>query len=255
MNLEQAMLELENPRSDPISVIEFLITEKQEAASILLARLALLQAGNKPPLEIAVGLPHPLLHRVHFRFPRRIHTSAANVATRRIVIALGAMRSTAAVPVLLDLLARAPFDVKLGEAVGWALANIGEAALLPLLSFARRRKIPAPARAVAIVALGYIADPRAPTILNHLWREYRLEEPCLAIAALLGLIVCGLGEEARARAMETERLWRARDTRYDAWAGAEFESAAELLRRVFTNIGPAESLPAWPNVLQMVGSR
>lgn len=255
MNLEQAVLELENPRTDPTSAIECLIAEEHDAARILLAHLAALQAGFKPPLEIALSPPHPLTHGLRFRFPRRIHISAAKVATRRIVIALGAVRSTAAVPVLLDLLARASFDAKLGEAIGWALANIGDAALLPLFAFARRRKTPAPARSLAILTLGYIADPRVPTILNNLWREYRLEEPRLAIAALLGMTVCGLGEEARARAVETERMWRARDTRRDARTGTEFGSATEMLRDAFDKAPAAESLPAWPSVLQMLGSR
>ena len=255
MDLEQAVLELENPRTDPISAIECLIAQEGDAASALLARLAVIQAGSKPPLEIAFTPPHSMLRRVHFRWPLRLKSSVAKLATRRIVIALGAMRAAAAVPLLIDLFARAPFDARLCEAVGWALANIGEAALLPIFSFARRRQIAAPARSLAIVTLGYIDDPRVPTILNHLWREYRLEAPLLALVALVGLTVCGLGEEAHARALETERLWRARDARSHAWAGTEFEAATELLRRAFMNVQTTESLPAWPSVVQMLGRR
>src|SRR5581483_4430334 len=91
------------------------------------------------------------------------------------VIALGAIRCQAAIPVLLELIDRFPMNVKLGEAIGWALANIGEDAVLPTYSFARCHTKPMPVRAVAMVALGYIADPRVPTILSNLWRAYYQE--------------------------------------------------------------------------------
>jgi hypothetical protein len=163
------------------------------------------------------------------------------------------MRLTIAVPALLDLVARAPCDAKFGETVGWALANIGDAALLPLFSFARRRKIPPPARSLAMMTLGHITDPCVPTILNNLWREYRLEEPCLAIAALMGLTVYGLGDEACTRAVETERLWRARGRLPDPRRGVEFVSIMELLHHVSENTRATESLPAWPSVAQILG--
>ena len=255
MDLEKAVLELQNPRMDPTSLIERLIAEEGDAASALLARLAVLQAGSKPPLEIALAPPHSMPRRVNFRLPLGIKSSVAKLATRRIVIALDALRAAAAVPRLIDLFARAPFDTKLCEAVGWALANVGEAALLPLFSFTRRRQIEAAARSLGIVTLGYIDDPRVPTILNHLWREYGLEAPRLALVALLGLTVCGSGEEAHMRALETEQLWRARGPGDHARTGTEFETAAELLRRAYKTIRNTESLPTWPSVVQMLGRR
>lgn len=251
MNLEQAVAGLEDIHTDPVPAIEFLISERPEAADALLARLATLQAGGKPPLEVEAGLPHPLVHRVRLRLSRGANTRAA---MRRIVIALGAMQSPRAVQVLLDLLARQPFDRKLGDAASWSLANIGEAAILPLFSFVRRRDVPAPARSLAVVTLGYIADPRVLAILRHLWREYRLEAPRLAIAALIGLTLCGQDQEARARAVETERLWRVQRTLEDYWAGLEFESAAELLQRTLEHVRAGEALPAWPGILRMLGS-
>lgn len=111
---------------------------------------------------------------------------------------------------------------------------------------------PAPARSMAIFTLGHICYPRVPTILNHVWLEYRFEEPRLAIVAALGMIECGLGEEAGARAMGTERLWHTRDNRGDAQPSAELEPAEESLGRVFANVGQAESLPASPGALRMV---
>lgn len=254
MNLEQAIAELENIHTDPVPVIEFLISEGPEAADALIRSLVAFQADGKPPLKVELGLSHPLIHRIRFHFQRSPKTPAVKVATQRVVIALGAMRSAAAVPILLDLLAYEYSDARLSQAVGWALANIGEAALLPLFSVARRRTTPASARALAIMTFSYIADPRLPTMLDSLWREYRLEAPRLAIAALLGLVIHGLGEEARARAVEMERLWRAQRIRDGIWIGAEFLPVAEFLQRAFKNVRASESLPTWPIVLQMLGS-
>ena len=101
MDLEQAVLELEGTHTDPIPAIEFLIAEGGSAPRVLLARLAVLQAGNKPALEFAFTPPHARLHRVHFRLPLGINSSATKLATRRIVIALGAMRSTNEFPLCL----------------------------------------------------------------------------------------------------------------------------------------------------------
>lgn len=253
MNLEQAVVELENMRTDPVSAIEFLIAQKREAEDFLVARLLACSESHKPPFVIAVAPPHPLPHRIQFRFPRGIYISATKAVTRRIVIALGAMRSTIAVPVLLNLVAHAPLDVKLGEAVGWALANIGDTALLPMFSFARQRLASVPARSLTIAAIGYIADPRVPTILNHLWREYRLEAPSLSIAALLGLTMCGHSEEVCIHIVEMRRLWRARGLFYDA--RRDVESAMDFLHRVSENTHAVEALPAWPSVVQILGRR
>jgi hypothetical protein len=114
--------------------------------------------------------------------------------------------------------------------------------------------MPVPARALAIVTIGYIADPRVSTILNHLWREYCLEEPCLAIAALVGPTVSGLGAEARERAAETERLWQARVSRREAGTGTVFEQAAKLLSGALEEVNAAESLPSWPSVSHSLAS-
>lgn len=251
MYLEQALAALENIHTDPVPAIESLISERHEADDALLKLLVTLQAGGKPPVDDEAGLPHPLIQRVRLRLSRGANS---RVVMRRIVIALGAIQSTRAVPVLLDLLARRPFDRKLGDAASWSLANIGEVAVLPLFSFARRRDNLVPARSLAIVTLGYIADSRVPAILRHLWREYRLEAPRLAIAALIGLALCGQDREARARAEETERLWRSQETHEDIWVGLEFESATESLHRTLEYVGAGEALPAWPRVMQMLGS-
>jgi len=248
MNRQQAIAQLENPRTNPMWAIGSLVADP-EAASVLLSRLADLQTGIRPPLEIVLTPPHTRLHPIRFRVPLGFNSASKQLAVRRIVITLGAMRSTTAIPALLDTIARTPSDLTLGQAVGWALANIGEAALLPLLSFGRRRTIPAPARALAIVSVGHIADPRAATILNHLWREYCLEEPCLAIAALVSLTVSGRGAEARERAAETERLWQVRVSGRDARTSSVFEQATKLLAGALEEIEAADALPAWPSVL------
>ena len=171
------------------------------------------------------------------------------MATGRIIIALGARRSTLAVPALLDVDACVSDDTKLGETLAWALAYIGEAALLPLYAFASRRAVPHPARALAITTLGHISDPRLSTILNHSWREYRFEESCLAMASLLGVTVSGLGDEAYTRALETPRLWWAQRSLRDMG----FESAVSVLHYALENTRTDDSLPTWSSVGQELG--
>lgn len=255
MNIDQAVLALENSRNDPVPAIEFLIADPGDSANALLARLASLQAGNRPAFEIAVARSHLLPHGAHLRWPWRPSSPATNLAIRRIVIALGVIRSVPAIPALLDIVARVSDDTPLSETLGWALANIGEAALLPLFAFACRRTVLPPARALAITTLGYIPDPRLPTILRHLWREYRAAEPSLAIAALLGLTTCGQGAEARKLAAEMERLWLAQRSLHDALRGMGVNSVDELLNHKSGTMQDVELLATWPNVVQMLGRR
>ena len=109
MNLQQAVSANENPRTNPITAIESLIAD-EDAAGALLTRLAALQTGNRPPLETALAAPHTRVHRVRFRLTLGVNSPTRKLVVRRIVIALGAMRSTTAVPALLDTLARAPCE-------------------------------------------------------------------------------------------------------------------------------------------------
>ncbi len=171
---------------------------------------------------------------------------------RRYVIALGAMRSSDAILVLLELLACFPMDARLGEAIGWALANIGEGAVLPAYSFARRRDKLMPARAIAMVALGYIPDPRVPTILSNLWREYCTREPRLALAAVIGMRIHGEGETARSHAAQMERLWQAHARDHAAWT-EDLRAAAASLAHTLDNVQPVRALPLWRDVLEIIG--
>jgi hypothetical protein len=255
MKLEQALLELETPQVDPTAAIEYLIAEKRETEGALLSRLATLRAGIRPPLTISFALPHAPTHRIYLRIPLGFPDVKTEEALRRMVIALGAMRSIPAVPYLLDLIARSAGDVSLNETVGWALAAIGEAALLPLYRFARNRRTPTPARSLAIASIGYIPDLRTPTILNNLCREYQFEEPGLAIVALLALTTCGLFEEAHQRAVETVLGWRTWNARHADQRGVGFEFAADTRQRSLETAPQAKPLAAWSRVLQTLGHR
>lgn len=249
MNLEQALSELE--RSQSLAAVEFIIAHPDKAEPFLLARLKQAAKTSRTSGVFPQSPLYVLLSRMYFILPRR-RTSVSREIIRRFVIALGAIRSLDAIPILLELLARFPMDAKLGEAIGWALANIGEAAVIPTYTFARARDKPIVARAIAMVALGYMADMRVPTILGNLWREYSTRQPRLALAALIGLFLRGQAETARARAIELERTWQARERNRFAWS-EDLRVAATSLAHTLDKLELVEALPLWQEVLHVIG--
>lgn len=243
MKIEETILALESTQADPVALIESLIAEEPQAAQALLSRLETSQLNRKVPNRF---------ERLFQGFSAKLR--AERLAVQRILIALGAIRTQKAIPALLDWLANTSFDRKLGMAAGWSLANIGEEAVMPLFLFARCRELLESARSLAIITLGYIADPRIPSILRQLWQDYRLEVPDLVIATLIGLGMRQGVEEARKLALETEHLWHFHgvvdDHLDNYWINLKLETSIDRLKSAIEHLHPEGSLPPWPKVLR-----
>ncbi len=243
--IEKAINELENPQIDPIPVIEVLAAEKQQSAPQLISQL---EHSRPEKTTSRIARLVELFSRA-----RRLQL----IKNRRIIIALGAMRAKKAIPTLLGVITY-PFDITLGRAVSWSMANMGDEAIGPLFHLSRSRQALVSARILAITTLGYIQDPRVPAVLHGLWTQYRREVPDLVIATLTSLILHGQVQEARKLAMDTESLWHFQGDQDEYlenyWDNLIFENSIEKLKSTLEQVKPVKKLPNWPVVMRNLES-
>ena len=103
-------------------------------------------------------------------------------------VALALLRRSAAIPELLELMRRSKSTLSRG-AVAAALGIVGtERVVEPLLAVYRNRKLKGEERAVALAALGRIADPAPIALLRRFSEDLNPYVPSEAVAELLTIL-------------------------------------------------------------------